>query len=94
MAKNWVKFTFGETEVSEKTDKKTLYVSTSKYNRMKYEDLVKEGDDLAAQKTAREENLIQAYEDKKLKSERLIKEAQALIKKRESKAAKKQSNKE
>ena len=92
MAKNWVKFTFGEVEINEEVKKNTLYASTTRYDRLKYEDLVKDGDDLAAQKAQREENLVQAYESKKLKSERLIKEAQAILKKRESKA--KKQNKE
>ena len=40
-------------------------------------------DKLYNQKKAREDSLINAYNEKKLKSERLVKEAQNLIKKRE-----------
>ena len=40
-------------------------------------------DELYNQKKANEDSLINAYNEKKLKSERLIKEAQNLIKKRE-----------
>ena len=43
-------------------------------------------DELYDQKKAREDSLVNAYNDKKLKSERLIKEAQNLIKKREKTA--------
>lgn len=51
--------------------------------RKSYEDLQKTAEASFKEKTARENNLIQAFEDKKLKSKVLIKEAKALKKAKE-----------
>lgn len=51
--------------------------------RKSYEDLQKTAEASFKEKVAREENLIQAFEDKKLKSKTLIKEAKALKKTKE-----------
>ncbi len=57
-----------------------------------YEDLKKECNAAYAAEETRKANLVQAYEDKKLKSKSLIKEAQA-IKKEQAKAAEKAAKK-
>ncbi len=55
---------------------------------MTIEQMKKAGDESYKVKVAREENLIAAYEAKKLKSEALIDEAKALIKERKKKEQK------
>lgn len=57
-----------------------------------YEDLKKESNAAYEAAEARKANLLQAYEDKKLKSKALIKEAQAIKKAQAEKAAKKNKN--
>ena len=57
-----------------------------------YEDLKKDADAAYDAAEARKVSLLQAYEDKKLKSKALIKEAQA-IKKAQAKAAEKAAKK-
>lgn len=52
------------------------------------EDLKKQSEVNYNEKVSRENSLINAYKDKKLKSETLTKEAQALMKAKEKKAAK------
>lgn len=54
-----------------------------------YEDLKKESNAAYEAVEARKADLLQAYEDKKLKSKALIKEAQAIKKAQAEKAAKK-----
>ena len=55
-------------------------------------DLKKEGDEAFAAQKTREDSLVAAFDEKKLKSKTLIKEAKAIIAKRE-KAAKAKANK-
>ena len=55
-------------------------------------DLKKEGDEAFAAQKTREDSLVAAFSEKKLKSKTLIKEAKAIIAKRE-KAAKAKANK-
>jgi hypothetical protein len=57
-------------------------------------DLKKEGDEAFVAQKAREDSLVAAFDEKKLKSKTLIKEAKAIIAKREKDAKAKKTGKE
>ena len=61
---------------------------------MTLEQMKKAGDESYKEKVTREENLIDAYKLKKLKSQALIDEAKSLIKERNKKAAAAKKRKE
>ena len=78
-----------------KTSKSTQTAADKAYNRMikslkgaKSEDLKKESDKAFADKQARENSIVAAFEAKKLKSEALIAEAKDILADREKKAKK------
>ena len=62
-------------------------------NRKDISELKKVGEKRFEQKLAYENQLIEAYNSKKLKSEKLIAEAQNIIKSREKKTAEKKNTK-
>ena len=91
MPKGWthvstnVNITKTETRGKEQRAAKIIKNTRSK----SYEDLKKEANAAYEVVEARKADLLQAYEDKKLKSKALIKEAQAIKKAQAEKAAKK-----
>ena len=94
MPKGWthvstnVNITKTETRGKEQRAAKIIKNTRSK----SYEDLKKESNAAYEAAEARKADLLQAYEDKKLKSKALIKEAQAIKKAQAEKAAKKNKN--
>lgn len=69
-------------------------IVVKKENRKDISELKKIGEKRFEQKLAYENQLIQAYNSKKLKSEKLIAEAQNIIKSREKKTAAKKNKEE
>ena len=98
MAKDWTlvgtnDLNFGNTE-SERDKVKRLQKFQKAIRNVKslsYEDLEKQSKTRYEQTLVNDAALIQAYDEKKLKSEGLIKKAKALKKKAEAAAAKKQN---
>ena len=94
MAKGWTLFTIEEVKEDTRStqqkrhDAKKFSNAIKNEKTLKYEELVEQSVKREAAKTAREDQLIKAYEEKKLKSKALIKETQAIIKKRQKKAEK------
>ena len=94
MAKGWTLFTIGEIKEDTRStqqkrhDAKKFSNAIRNTRILKYNELVEQSEKNEAAKTAREDQLIAAYEEKKLKSKALIKETQAIIKKRQKKAKK------
>lgn len=92
MAKGWTLFTIGEIKKDTRSTQQKRYNAKKFSNAirnektLKYEELVEQSVKREAAKTAREDQLVKAYEEKKLKSKALIKETQAIIKKRQKKA--------
>ena len=68
-------------------------IVVKKENRKDINELKKIGEKRFEQKLAYENQLIEAYNSKKLKSEKLIAEAQNIIKSREKKTAEKKNTK-
>lgn len=58
-------------------------------NTMDLKDMKKHGDDAFEALKVKEDNLVEAYNDKRLKSKELIKQAKRIIKRREEAALKK-----
>lgn len=94
MAKGWTLFTIGEIKEDTRStqqkrhEEKKFSNAIRNEKTLKYEELVEQSVKREAAKTAREDQLVKAYEEKKLKSKALIKETQAIIKKRQKKAEK------
>ena len=94
MAKGWTLFTIGEVKEDTRStqqkrhDAKKFSNAIKNEKTLKYEELVEQSVKREAAKTSREDQLVKAYEEKKLKSKALIKETQAIIKKRQNKAEK------
>lgn len=89
MAKGWTTFTFGEVTADTRSTQQKRY-DERKFSKaikntktLKYFELVEQSEKRDAAKVANENQLVQAYNDKKLKSATLIKQAQAILKKRE-----------
>ena len=92
MAKGWIVVkTVNDVEVKPKTvsekyrnsrDYEKLMAKTKK---LKWEDLKKEGEELHALQIAKEENIVNAFNDKRLKSKELIKQARKLAQKKNKK---------
>ena len=94
MAKGWTIFTFGEVTADTRSTQKKRY-DDRKFSKaikntktLKYFELIEQSEKNEAAKIANENQLVQAYNEKKLQSKELIKQAQAVIKKREKKAEK------
>jgi hypothetical protein len=88
MAKNWTTIpTINDIPKYNKTreDEKRASNLIRKTKTLNYLDLKAEGDDAFKVKKAEDDNLISLYEDKKLKSKKLIKKAQNLIKNKKDK---------
>ena len=94
MAKGWTLFTIGEVRedtrsTQQKRNEEKKFSNAIRNTRiLKYNELVEQSEKNEAAKIAREDQLVKAYEEKKLKSKALIKETQAIIKKRQKKAKK------
>lgn len=84
MAKNWTKIpTINDIPKGNKTsaDEKKAANVIRNTKTLNYLDLKKEGEDAFKAKQAENDSLVSSYQDKKLKSKKLIKKAQNLIKK-------------
>lgn len=94
MAKGWTTFTFGEVTTDTRStqqkrhDERAFSNAIKNTRTLKFAELVEQSEKNEAAKTAREDQLVVAYGEKKLKSKALIKETQAIIKKRQKKAKK------
>ena len=93
MAKGWEHFsTVNDATVESNEAKKARLKRVDRIMRttpiLSEEELKKASNERYAIKMAREEDLVVAYGEKKLKSKRLIREARAIIKRREEEAKK------
>ena len=92
MAKGWTTFTFGEVTADTRSKQQKRYAERNFSKAIKNEktlklnERVEQSDKREAARIADENQLVQAYTEKKLKSKALIKQAQALLKKREKQA--------
>lgn len=94
MPKGWTMISTNAVEVESKTRQENQKISNMIRNTKSksYDDLVIQANESFKAEEQRKANLLQAYEDKKLKSKALIKEAQ-VIKKAKAKAAEKKAAK-
>ena len=98
MAKNWEKVEIGmvkgkATLVPKKDEPvksaeggRPHLFSLKKVKSQSYEELKKEGDKLYAVKVANEDKLVDAFNDGKIKSKEAVRQAKAIIKRREKEA--------
>lgn len=84
MPKGWTQVNTNRSTVG---SKQKFAIKSS--GRISYEDLKNEANRTYEEKESRKENLIQAYDSKKLKSNSLIKEAQAIKRAKENQKIKK-----
>ena len=92
MAKGWEHFsTVNDTPVKSDETKKAIRKTAERIMRkteiLSEEQMKKASDERYAAKIAREESLLAAYEEKKLKSKKLIRETRAIKARREKEAA-------
>jgi hypothetical protein len=97
MAKNWEKMEFTTDKngkislvpVKEKVDvtKKAKKLNLRHVKKLSYDELKKEGDNLYLKKVNAEDHLVDAYNEKRVKSQVAIKQAKSIIAKREKEAA-------
>lgn len=86
MAKDWIKIsTVNDVKKVDKNDQRKKEQGFSNLIRntktKDYKELQKEGKDAFSKRASNNENILSGYENKKLKSKRLIKKAQSLKKK-------------
>ena len=93
MKEKWTAISTNKLVSGEKVNSLRAANIVKNVKRKTYEELEKASKESFKIKQEREENLLQAFEDKKLKSKTLIKEAKAL-KKAKEKANKAKQNKE
>ncbi len=94
MAKGWTTFTFGEVTADTRSKQQKIAAERNfskaikNEKTLKYGELIEQSEKREAARVANENQLVQAYTEKKLKSKALVKKAQAILKKREKQAEK------
>lgn len=98
MAKGWEHFSTvndapAKSDEAKKITRKTAEHIMRKTKVLSEEQMKKASDERYAAKIAREESLLAAYEEKKLKSKKLIRETRAIKARREKEAAEAEAKK-
>ena len=97
MAKNWEKMeividksgkaSLVPVKADAKVEKKVKKLDLRHISKLSFDELKKEGDKLYIKKVEAEDHLIDAYNNKRVKSQALVKQAKAIIARREKEAA-------
>ena len=97
MAKNWEKMeividksgkaSLVPVKADAKAEKKVKKLDLRHISKLSFAELKKEGDKLYLQRVEAEDHLINAYNNKRVKSQALVKQAKAIIARREKEAA-------
>lgn len=97
MAKNWEKMeivvdkngkaSLVSAKTEEKAEKNLKKLDLRHIKKLSFDELKKEGDKLYIKKLEAEDHLVDAYNNKRVKSQALVKQAKAIIAKREKETA-------